>query len=130
MPNWVNAVVYGFIKYDETRKTYYIESKQGDKLSGGFLELGQTRDLAFSQFQLRGIDKEVESRLQQMILQKGRPAVTDVIKAIKANLRNYVSEYAQLSAIEKDRVVARDANYQMVREMLEKEVAYLEDLEV
>ena len=130
LPNWVNAIIYGFIKFDEERKTYYIESDQGDILSGGFLELGQRRDLAFDQFQLRGLDKEVESRLQQMMLEKGRPAVTAVIKAAKSDIRNFVPQYAQLSAIELDRVRAKDPAYQMVRDMLEKEVTYLKELEV
>ena len=130
LPNWVNAIVYGFIKYDEERKTYFIESEQGDILSGGFLELGQRRDLAFDQFQLRGLDKEVESRLQQMILEQGRPAVTAVIKSVKLNIRKYVSQYAQLSAIEYDRINAKDPAYQMVRDMLEKEVLYLKELDV
>ena len=130
LPNWVNAIVYGYIKFDESRKTYFIESDQGDILSGGFLELGQRRDLAFDQFQLRGLDKEVESRLQQMILEKGRPAVTAIIRAAKSNIRNYVSQCAQLSAIELDRISAKDPAYQMVRDMLEKEVTYLKELEV
>ena len=125
LPNWVNAIVYGFIKYDENHKTYFIESEQGDILSGGFLELGQRRDLAFDQFQLRGLDKEVESRLQQMILNQGRPAITAIIKSVKSDIRNYVSTHAQLSAIEKDRIAAKDPAYQMVRDMLEKEVTYL-----
>ena len=130
IPNWVNAIVYGFIKYDESRKTYYIESEQGDILTGGFLELGQRRDLAFDQFQIRGLDTEVESRLQQMILEQGRPAVTAVIRNAKSDIRNYVSSHAQLSAIEMDRISAKDPAYQMVRGMLEKEVAYLKELEV
>lgn len=130
LPNWVNAIVYGFIKFDESRKTYFIESEQGDILIGGFLELGQRRDLAFEQFQLRGLDKEVENRIQQMILEQGRPAVTDVIKASKSDLRNYVSQNAQLSAIELDRVAAKDPAYQMVRDMLEKEVSYLKEIDV
>ena len=130
LPNWVNAIVYGFIKYDESRKTYYIESEQGDILTGGFLELGQRRDLAFDQFQIRGLDTEVESRLQQMILEQGRPAVTAVIRTAKSDIRNYVSSHAQLSAIELDRISAKDPAYQMVRDMLEKEVAYLKELEV
>lgn len=130
LPNWVNAIVYGFIKYDESRKTYYIESEQGDILTGGFLELGQRRDLAFDQFQIRGLDTEVESHLQQMILEQGRPAVTAVIRTAKSDIRNYVSLHAQLSAIEMDRISAKDPAYQMVRDMLEKEVAYLKELEV
>ncbi|MBR5653940.1 MAG: hypothetical protein IKX22_07640 [Prevotella sp.] len=130
LPNWANAIVYGFIKYNEDRKTYYIESEQGDILSGGFLELGQRRDLAFDQFQIRGLDKEVESRLQQMILEQGRPAVTAVIKSAKSNIRNYVSQLAQLSTIEYDRIIANDPAYKMVRDMLEKEVIYLKELDV
>ena len=117
-------------KFDESRKTYFIESDQGDILLGGFLELGQRRDLAFDQFQLRGLDKEVENSLQQMVLEKGRPAVTSVIRTAKSELRNYVTQYAQLSAIELDRVGANDPAYQMVRDMLEKEVTYLKELEL
>lgn len=129
LPNWVNAIVYGFIKYDEPRKTYYIESEQGDALSGGFLELGQRRDIAFDQFQLKGLEKEVEDRLQKMILEQGRPAVTSIIKTCKADIKNYVSVNAALSAIELDRISAKDPAYQMVRDLLEKEVIYLKNLE-
>lgn len=129
--NWVNAIVYGFIRYDEPRRTYYIESyDQGDVLAGGLLELGQRRDLAFDQFSIRGLDREVESRLQQMVLEQGRPAVTERIKVLKSNMRNYVSENAQLSAIELDRINANDPAYQMVRDLLEREVAYLRELDI
>ena len=130
LPNWVNAIVYDFIRFDESQKTYYMESEQGDILTGGFLELGQRRDLAFEQFQLRGLDKEVEGRIEQMILEQGRPAVTAIIKKTKSELRNYVSQHARLSAIELDRILAKDPAYQMVRDMLEKEVTYLKELDV
>lgn len=130
LPNWVNALIYGYIKYDETLKSYCIESDQGDILSGGLLELGQRRDLAFEQFQLKGLDKEVEERIQAMILEQGRPVVTEVIKGAQKDLRNYVTKYAQLSAIEQDRVLANDASYQMVRDLLEKEVSYLKGLDL
>lgn len=65
-----------------------------------------------------------------MMLDQGRPAVTAVIRSVKSDIRNYVSSYAQLSAIEVDRVSAKDPAYQMVRDMLEKEVLYLKELEV
>ena len=129
LPNWVNAIVYGFIKYDESQKSYIIESEQGDILSGGILELGQRRDIAFDNFQIRGLDREVEDRLEKMIVEKGRPAVTSVILAAKDDIRNYVAQYAQLSAIELDRVMAKDPAYQMVRDLLEKEVNYLKSID-
>lgn len=129
LPNWVNAVVYGFITYDESLNSYCIESDQGDILAGGLLELGQRRDLAFEQFQLRGLDREVEERIQQMIIEKGRPAVAEVIKNVKNQLRTYVANNAQLSPIELDRIQAKDPSYQMVRDLLENEVAYLKELE-
>ena len=130
LPNWVNAIVYGFIKYDESQKSYIIESEQGDILSGGILELGQRRDLAFEQFQLRGLDREVEERLQKMVIEQGRPAVTAVIKNVKNDMRNFVSKYAQLSIIELDRIQAKDPAYQMVRGILENEVSYLKEIDL
>lgn len=130
LPNWVNAIVYGFVKYDESRKSYVIESEQGDVLAGGLLELGQRRDLAFDNFQIRGLDREVEAHLQKMIMEKGRPAVVATIMAIKEDLRNYVSQHGQLSVIELDRIVAKDPAYQMVRDLLEKEVNYLKDIDL
>jgi hypothetical protein len=129
LPNWVNAIVYGFVKYDELRKSYCIESEQGDILFGGILDLGERRDLAFEQFQLKGLDKEVEKRLQSMILEKGRPTVEAVIRGVKNDSRNYLSKYAQLSPIELDRVLANDPAYQMVRDMLVKEVSYLKEID-
>lgn len=130
LPNWVNAIIFGFIKFDEEHKSYCIESDQGDILSGGLLELGPRRDMAFEQFQLRGIDKEVEERIQQMILDMGRPAVNEVMKKAKNNLRSYVTSYAQLSAIELDRVNAKDPAYKMVRDLLENEVGYVKELDI
>ena len=129
LPNWVNAIIYGCVRYDETRKSYVIESEQGDVLAGGLLELGQRRDIAFDNFQIRGLDREVEDRLEKMIVEKGRPAVTSVILAAKDDIRNYVAQYAQLSAIELDRVMAKDPAYQMVRDLLEKEVNYLKSID-
>lgn len=129
LPNWVNAIVYGFITYDETFNSYCIESDQGDILAGGLLELGPRRDLAFEQFQLRGLDREVEERIQKKIIEKGRPAVTEVIKTVKSELRTYVANKAQLSPIELDRIQAKDPAYKMVRDLLENEVAYLKELE-
>jgi hypothetical protein len=126
---WVMAIVYGFITYDESLNSYCIESEQGDILAGGFLELGQRRDLAFEQFQLRGLDREVEERILKMIIEKGRPAVAEVIKNVKNQLRTYVAINAQLSPIELDRIQAKDPAYQMVRDLLENEVAYLKELE-
>ena len=95
----------------------------------GFLDLGERRHLAFEQFQLKGLDKEVEKRLQSMILEKGRPTVEAVIRGVKNDSRNYLSNYAQLSPIELDRVLANDPAYQMIRDMLDKEVAYLKEVE-
>lgn len=130
LPNWVNAIVYGFITYDETNKTYCIESEQGDILDGGMLNLGERRDLAFEQFQLRGLDKEVEKRIQEMIFAQGRPAVEAIIKDAKRGIKNYVSQIAKLSPIELDRIQAKDASYKMVRDQLEKEVTYLNKLDL
>ena len=115
---------------DESQKTYIIESEQGDILSGGILELGQRRDLAFEQFQLRGLDREVEERLQKMVIEQGRPAVTAVIKNVKNDMRHFVSKYAQLSIIELDRIQAKDPAYQMVRGILENEVSYLKEIDL
>lgn len=130
LPNWVNAIVYGFIQFDEAKNTYFIKSKQGNRLAGGFLALGERRDLAFEQFQLRGLDKEVESRLQKMSIEQGQPAVNTIIQRVKNDTENYVSQYAQLSAIELDRVLAEDPAYQMVGDILIKEITYLEELDV
>ena len=130
LPNWVNAIVYGFITYDEANKTYCIESEQGDILEGYILELGERRDMAFEQFQLRGLDKEVEKRIQEMIFAQGRPAVEAIIKDAKRGIKNYVTQIAKLSPIELDRIQAKDASYKMVRDQLEKEVTYLKGLDL
>lgn len=127
--NWVYAIVYGLVRYDETLKSYCIESEQGDILAGGLLELGARRDLAFEQFQLRGLDSEVEEQVQKMIVEKGRAAVTAVIKNVKGQLKTYVAQTAQLSPIELDGIQAKDPAYKMVRDLLENEVTYLKELE-
>jgi hypothetical protein len=129
LPNWVYAIVFDLIKYDEGNKTYYLNSmQQGDKLRGGYLALGQRRDQAFEQFQLRNLDKEIEERITQMRVNMGNPAVAKIIKNVQDNLQNYISDYAQLSQTEQNRIEADDQAYQMVRNQLEREVTYINDL--
>lgn len=129
LPNWINAIVYGFIKYDETKNTYYMNSMiQGDRLRGGFLALGQRRDQAFEQFELRRLYGEIEERMTQMRVNQGNPAVNQIIRKVKENLANYVSDYAQLSQTEQNRIEADDQAYQMVSNLLIREVTYLNDL--
>ena len=128
LPNWVNAIVYGYVKYDSDRKTYYAMSDKGDVLLGGYLALGQRRDVAFDAFQNMGLHIEVEQRLEEEILEKGRPQVEAVMKSVKNSLIKYTTEYANLSPIELDAVLRRDPAYQMVIDLLEKEVRYIQSL--
>ena len=129
LPNWVNAIVFGYVKFDESKNTYYIKSmKQGDRLKGGFLALGKRRDQAFEQFHLKNLDKEIEERISQRRLEEGNPAVNSILKIVQENLSTYVSDYAQLSATEQNRIDADDQAYQMVRNQLEREITYLNDL--
>lgn len=131
LPNWVNAIVYGYIKYDQDAKTYYIMSdKQGDVLRGGYLALGPRRDVAFDAFQNMDLHKEVEEHLENEVIEKGRPQVDAVMRSVKANMINYMSVFAQLSPIELDAVSRRDPAYQMVIDQLIKEVNYIKSLSI
>lgn len=129
LPNWVMAIAYQFIQYDQANKTYYIMSeKQGDILRAGYLPLGARRDVAFDTFQNMKLYEEIEDRLQTMILEKGRPQVDSTLKDVKSNIISYVDKYAQLSEIELDMVKRRDTAYQMVTDLLVKEVTYIKSL--
>lgn len=128
-PNWVLAIVFGLIKYDDATKNYIIKSKQGKALFGGRLELGERRDLAFDQFELRGLDKEVDELLKKKRVAQGQVTINTAIQEIQNDMENYVTKYAQLSAIELDRVLVEDHAYQMVTDLLTKEIEYLNDLE-
>ena len=63
-----------------------------------------------------------------MILEKGRPQVDSILKNIKSDIIKYVDKYAHLSDIELDMVQRRDTAYQMVTDLLVKEVNYLRSL--
>ena len=129
LPNWVMAIAYNYIQYDQVNKNYYIMSeKQGDILRGGYLPLGARRDVAFDAFQNMGLYEEIEDKLQKMILEKGRPQVDSILKNIKSDIISYVDKYALLSDIELDMVQRRDSAYQMVIDLLVKEVNYLRSL--
>lgn len=131
LPNWVNAIVYGYIKYDLDSKCYYIMSDtKGDILRGGYLQLGQRRDVAFDAFQNMQLYKEIEERLQNEIVEKGRPQVDAVMKNVKGQLLKYTTDIAQLSPIELDAVSRRDPAYQMVTDQLIKEVNYIKSLSI
>lgn len=128
LPNWVNAIVYGYIKYDQNAKTYYIKSQKGNKLRGGYLALGERRDIAFDAFQNMELYKEIEERLKDEIIEKGRPQVEATIKSVHSNLENYVTAYAQLSPLELDAVTSENKTYQMVTDLLIKEISYIETI--
>lgn len=128
LPNWVNAIVYGYVKYDSENNTYYMESDRGDVLLGGYLALGQRRDVAFDAFQNMELHKEVEQHLNERIVENGRPNVEAVMKSVKNNKSKYVSEHANLSPIELDAVTRKDPAYHMVIDLLIKEMNYINAL--
>lgn len=128
LPNWVNAIVYGYVKYDSENNTYYMESDKGDVLRGGYLALGQRRDVAFDAFQNMELHKEVEQHLNERIVENGRPNVEAVMKSVKNNKSKYVSEHANLSPIELDAVTRKDPAYHMVIDLLIKEMNYINAL--
>ena len=129
LPNWINGIVYGYIKYDENTKNYFMRSKQGNRLKGGYLALGERRDIAFDAFQTRGLDKEIDEIIQRRIDQEGRPAIEAILKTVKDDTIHYVEKYAGLSPIELDRVNVEDPAYQMVSDKLIEEINYIEGLE-
>jgi len=130
LPNWVNGIVYGYIKYDENTRNYFIRSKQGDILRGGYLALGERRDIAFDAFQTRGLDKEIEDLMEKEIEQKGRPAVEAKMRAVKDDWYHYVEMYAGLSPTEIDRFNVNDPAYSMVSDKLREEIEYIQGLEL
>lgn len=105
-----------------------MSEKQGDILRGGYLSLGARRDVAFDTFQNMKLYEEIEDNLQKMILEQGRPQVDSILKNVKSDIIRYVDKYAQLSDIELDMVQRRDSAYQMVIDLLVKEVNYLRAL--
>ena len=130
LPNWVNGILYGDIKYSEDTHNYYMRSKQGNKLKGGYLALGARRDIAFDAFQTMGLDKEIEVLMQKRIDLEGRPAVESTLKTVKNDTINYVEKYAGLSSVELDRVSVEDPAYKMVSDKLIEEIEYIESLEM
>ena len=130
LPNWVNGIVYGYIKFDDATHNYFMRSKQGNKLKGGYLALGARRDIAFDAFQTRGLDKEIEELMQKRIDLEGRPAIEATLKAVKEDTINYVEKYAGLSPVELDRVSVEDPAYKMVSDKLIEEIEYIESLEL
>lgn len=129
LPNWVKAIIYGYVKYDDSARTYYIKSKkQGNRLRGGYLPLGERRDVAFAAFQNMELYKEVEERLNDEVIEKGRPQVDAVIGDVKSNIENYVTVYAQLSPLELDAVTSENQTYKMVTDLLIKEVNFIESI--
>jgi hypothetical protein len=61
---------------------------------------------------------------------EGKPAVDSVLKNVQEDLSNYVWDYAQLSVTELNRIEADDQTYQMVRNQLDREISYLDDLDL
>ena len=89
---------------------------------------GQRRDVAFDAFQNMELHKEVEQRLNEEIVDNGRPNVEAVMKSVKNNRSKYVSVFANLSPIELDRVNEKDPAYQMVIDLLIKEMNFIKSL--
>jgi len=120
---WVYGFVFGYIKFDEERETYWLRSKRkGSAIRQFRFDLNKQRDVAFDLFKSEGFAKELEETFNEKIRREGRDAFENIINQIKENF-TYMDEYAQLSRLEKENL--EEPRFQAVRRLLEQEITLM-----
>lgn len=121
--NWVLGFVFGFIKYDEVRKSYVVKSQSyGDPIDGYYYRLGDDRTMAYSHYCERNIGQEVEAKLNQEMKDNGTSRYMDTIKSIKKE-GNYLPDFCSLSPSELDNI--QNPHYKAINELLRREIDYI-----
>lgn len=119
---WVNGFIFGLIKYDETKKTYfYYDEENGEPLDNFWYNTGEHyRDQAFNFFD-RNL-KTIQDRYEEIIEEKINNMGKDAYKQLIADVRqNYVEKYSQVPV----RFKNETRNQQPVKELMQREVTYV-----
>lgn len=120
---WVYGFVFGYIKFDEEKETYWLRSKRkGSAIRNFRFDLNKQRDVAFDLFKSEGFVKELEERLNEKIKREGRDSFENTINQIKET-QTYMNEYAQLSRLEQENI--EEPRFQAVRRLLEQEITLM-----
>ena len=120
---WVYGFVFGYIKFDEEKETYWLRSKRkGSAIHQFRFDLNKQRDVAFDLFKSEGFAKELEETFNEKIRREGRDSFENTINQIK-EADTYMDEYAQLSRLEKENI--EEPRFQAVRRLLEQEISLM-----
>lgn len=120
---WVYGFVFGLIKFDEEKETYWLRSKRkGSAIRQFRFDLNKQRDVAFDLFKSEGFAKELEDTFNEKIRREGRDAFENIISQIKEKF-TYMDEYAQLSRLEKENL--EEPRFHAVRRLLEQEITLM-----
>ena len=119
---WVNGFIFGLIKYDETKRTYFYYDEVNGKARDKFwYNTGEHyRDQAFNFFDknLKLIQERWEEIIEKKILAMGEDAYKALIADVK---ENYEAKYSQVPVQFK----ANTRNQTPVADLLERELTYV-----
>lgn len=119
---WVNGFIFGLIKYDETKRTYFFYDEVHGKARDKFwYNTGEHyRDQAFNFFDKNL--KSIQERWEEIFEEKIRAMGETAYKALVADVKeNYEAKYSQVPVQFK----ANTRNQTPVAELLERELTYV-----
>ncbi|MGM9831380.1 MAG: tubulin-like doman-containing protein [Paludibacteraceae bacterium] len=123
MALWVNGFIFGLIKYDDQKRTYfYYDEDNGDPLDDFWYNTGEHyRDTAFNFFDrhLKTIQDSFEEKIDEKIHKMGDDAYRKLLMDVR---ENYIKKYAQVP-IQVGKTNTR--NQTPVKELLAQEVIYV-----
>ncbi len=120
---WVYAFIFGNIHFDEAKNEYWMKSmRRGQAIDGFRYPLGTQRDVAFNVFKTEGLHKEIEDMQNNRIRHEGNDVVMNKIAEVRAK-QNYLSDYAQLSPLERTQL--KEPRFESVRSLVERECRLL-----
>ncbi len=121
---WVRALVYGLVKREEGRYWYYNRA-EGEALDDYMCELASDRVKAFSKFRkkLDAVRDSYQERFDDHNRQQSMEERKELRRDVKAN---YLERYSQL---EVDRSALRDPINKELRDLLNKEIEFVNSLE-
>ena len=120
---WVKACIFNLIRND--KGSYQIRCSKGSRIDGQWYKLGTYRNLAFDEFKkiYKDIREEVEEFISTEVSERGKQKIDELLGKVKENYMD--DQYCHLYL---DRRTLEGPAYRPVKEMIEKELAIVEDL--
>ena len=113
------------IRFDKEKKQYWMTSDKGNAIDNNRLNLGERRNVAYKQFELNNLRKDVEKRIKEIKNERGSDFVKETLDSLRGigNSR-YKDMYAypNMNPEEVDALESHNDVYEATASLVESEI--------